>query len=176
MRAIALGIALALLGSQAWALQLTSANVVEGGSLALAQVHRRCGGGNQSPALSWSGAPSGTRSFALTLFDPDAGGGSGFWHWLVVDLPAGSSALPAGAGSGDGLPTGSVQRENDFGDAGYGGACPPSGSGLHHYRFTLYALDVSEVPVKAGTSGTDLNDYLKAHALATATLVGLYQR
>lgn len=163
-----------LVGTQAaGALELKSPDVTPGGSLSLAQVNSRCGGDNRSPALAWSGAPAGTKSFALTLFDPDARSGRGFWHWLVVDIPASAAGLPEGAGSGSGMPAGAGQGANDFGSAGYGGACPPPGSGAHHYEFTLYALGTPSVPEARDGA---LSSYLKSHALATATLTGTYQR
>jgi hypothetical protein len=154
-------------------MQLSSPDFTNGGRLALAQVNSRCGGGNRSPALSWTGATAAAKSFALTVFDPDAGGGRGFWHWIVFNIPATTISLPGGAGSGAGLPAGAAQADNDFGDAGYGGACPPAGSGLHHYEFTLYALGAPNIP---GGKGGDVVGYLKAHALATTTLTGTYQR
>jgi Raf kinase inhibitor-like YbhB/YbcL family protein len=157
-------------------MQLTSPAFTGGGRLALAQINTRCGGSNRSPALEWSGAPPGARSYALTLFDPDAGGGRGFWHWLVFDIPAGATGMPENAGGGNGLPKGAMQAENDFGEDAYGGACPPPGSGVHHYEFTLYALGVPNASFGAQTNGADLSAWLKTHALATATLVGLYSR
>ena len=157
-------------------MELTSSNIANGAKLSLAQVHTQCGGQNRSPALRWSGAPSGTRSFAVTLFDPDAGGGAGFWHWLVFDIPAATTGLPEGAGAGSGLPAGTELAANDFGDSGYGGACPPPGSGVHHYEFTLYALSTPHLPLRADVKGSDLSAYLKAHALASASLVGTYSR
>ncbi|MGH6876151.1 MAG: YbhB/YbcL family Raf kinase inhibitor-like protein [Rhizomicrobium sp.] len=155
---------------------LTSPDFANGAMLGIAQVNNRCGGQNQSPALRWSGAPESTRSYALTLFDSDANSGRGFWHWLVTDIPTGAAGLSEGAGSGNGLPAGAVQEENDFGAAGYGGACPPPGSSPHHYEFTLYALNVATVPIGTETNDSELAAYLKAHALATAKLVGLYKR
>jgi Raf kinase inhibitor-like YbhB/YbcL family protein len=158
----------------AGAMELSSSNIANGASLSADQVKDGCGGRNISPALSWSGAPADTRSFAVTMFDPDAHGG--WWHWVVLDLPASVQALPAGAGSGAGLPPGAMQGENDFGDASYGGACPPPDSGPHHYRFTVWALPVASVPVDAHAKGDDVAAYLKAHALAHAELVAVYER
>jgi len=163
-------------GPAAQALELRSPQFTDGGSLGVAQVNSRCGGGNGSPALTWSDAPAGTRSYALTVFDPDANHGHGFWHWLMVDIPAAALGLPPGAGSGTGLPAGASQVANDFGDKGYDGPCPPAGSGPHHYEFTLYALGVDGVPRNPETRGAALPAFLKSHALATATLIGLYQR
>jgi hypothetical protein len=158
------------------AMELTSPEIANGAKLSIAQVHTRCGGQNRSPALRWSGAPAGTRSFAVTLFDPDAGGGAGFWHWLIYDVPAGTTELPDGASAGNGLPSGAEQAANDFGDTGYGGACPPPGSGVHHYEFTLYALGVPKLPLGINANGAAIAAYLKAHSLSTATLVGTYSR
>jgi hypothetical protein len=154
-------------------MELASSDFTNGAMLSLAQVNSRCGGENRSPALAWSGAPGGTKSFALTLFDPDARGGRGFWHWLVFNIPAGTAALHEDAGAGNGLPAGAVQAANDFGEAGYGGACPPAGSGLHHYIFTLYAMGT---PTVSEAKGGALAANLKSHALATATLTGVYKR
>jgi Raf kinase inhibitor-like YbhB/YbcL family protein len=165
MRAIALAAMLVATGANA--MELSSANMANGAMLALAQVNTRCGGQNQSPQLSWSGAPQNTLSFALTAFDPDADAGHGFWHWLVVDMPASTHALTANA-----TPPG-TQEENDFGDRAYGGACPPAGSGLHHYVFTLYAIGAAHAP--AGKT-EEVASWLKSHALATAELTAVYQR
>lgn len=158
------------------AMVLTSADFANGGMLSLTQVNSRCGGENRSPELSWTGAPTSTKSFAVTLFDPDANHGNGFWHWLAFDISANTASLPEGAGSGTGLPAGAVQADNDFGTAGFGGACPPPGSGPHHYQFALYALDASKTPFGADAKSADAVQWFKAHALATATLTGLYRR
>jgi Raf kinase inhibitor-like YbhB/YbcL family protein len=176
MRIIVLAAILVLATGSAYAMQLSSPAFANRGRLALAQVNNRCGGSNRSPALEWTGAPSGAHSYALTLFDPDAGEGRGFWHWLVFNIAAGVTGLPEGASRGNGLPQGAMQAENDFGDAAYGGACPPSGSGVHHYEFTLYAVDVATVPSGEQMKSGDLVAYLKTHALATAQLVGIYSR
>jgi hypothetical protein len=158
---------------------LTSTDFAEGDRLALQQAFNGFGspGGNLSPALGWSGAPSATRSFALTVFDPDAPGG-GFWHWLAFDIPPRTTALPKGAGDarGRGMPAGSVQARNGFGQVGYGGPCPPPGDPPHHYRFMLFALDVDKLPVAAGAKPAAIADALRAHALAETTLTGLYAR
>lgn len=176
MRTILLAVILVLATGAAQAMQLGTPAFAKGGRLALAQVNNRCGGGNRSPALKWSGAPPGTSSYAVTLFDPDAGNGRGFWHWLVFNIPAGVASLPEGAATGNGLPQGAAQAENDFGDAAYGGACPPPGSGVHHYEFTLYAVGVPDAPFDAQANGADLRAWLKSHALGTATLVGVYSQ
>jgi len=158
------------------ALELASPDVTNGASLKLAQVNTHCGGENRSPALAWSGAPKGTASFAVTMFDSDANGGRGFWHWLVFDIPTTAPNLAAGAGSGSGLPGGAVQVDNDFGTAGYGGACPPPGSGSHHYTITVYALPTAQLPLGHNVGASAIATWLKGHSLATATLTGTYKR
>jgi len=125
-----------------------------------------CDGDDAPPPLNWSGAPEGTRSFALTVDDPDAPGGT-FTHWLLYDIPAGTTGLPA--------PPGGRSLRNGFGRAGYGGPCPPRGHGPHRYVFTLHALDVPSLSLR-GKSRQDLDDALGAHTLATANLVGRYER
>jgi hypothetical protein len=167
---------LALWSTAGQALELTSPDVANGAPLRIAQVHSRCGGENRSPALAWSGAPKATESYAVTMFDPDANGGRGFRHWLVFDIPQRAQNLPAGAGSESGLPNGAVQAQNDFGTPGYGGACPPPGSGTHHYMITLYALPAARLPLENNAAAPAIAAYLKAHALATATLTGTYKR
>jgi len=156
---------------------VTSPDFRNGGAIAMRQVFGQCGGQNVSPALSWSGEPAGTHSFAVTLFDPDAPGGSGWWHWSVFNIPASVHSLPEGAGSGGsaGLPPGAVQGRNDFGSGGYGGPCPPPGP-AHHYRVTIYAVKVPAVPLDAAAPGAAVGAALKADALATAELVGMFGR
>jgi Raf kinase inhibitor-like YbhB/YbcL family protein len=134
-----------------------------------------CTGGNLSPPLSWSGAPPQTKSFVLTMFDPDAPTGSGFWHRLVVNIPPTAAELPRGAGNtGVGLPAGALQTRTDFGKPGYGGPCPPAGS-TDNYRFTLFALDVDKLDVTADTSAAMIGFQLHFHAIANATLVAPYK-
>lgn len=137
-----------------------------------------CRGGNRSPHLRWEGAPAGTRSFAVTCFDPDAPTGSGFWHWVVVNIPPHVAELPADAGnpaSGK-LPAGALQVRTDFGRPGYGGPCPPEGDHPHRYFFTVYAVDLDQLPVTADTSPAVVGFHLHFHTLAKASLVGLYKR
>lgn len=165
------------LGSTAGqALELTSPDVANGAALHMAQVHSRCGGQDRSPALAWSGAPKGTGSYAVTMFDSDANGGAGFWHWLVFNIPASAQGLPAGAGSESALPNGAVQAQNDFGTPGYGGACPPPGSGTHHYAITLYALPAAQLPLGNNAGSAAVAAWLKSHALATAAVTATYKR
>ncbi len=112
-----------------------------------------CSGENISPELQWSNAPAGTKSFAVTVYDPDAPTGSGWWHWIVFNIPASVSRLTAGAGKNGPLPDGAVQGRTDFGTPGYGGACPPEGHGPHDYHFRVWALDVARLPLDEQASG-----------------------
>ena len=159
--------------AQASAMELASPDVAPGATLAKAQVHSECEGGNVSPALTWSGAPTATKSFVVTLFDPDAQGG--WWHWIVYNIPAAANGLSRGAGAGA-LPAGARMGRNDFGKSAYGGACPPPGSGAHHYRFTVWALGTNALPTEGATEGEFVGPYLTTHALASATLTATYER
>lgn len=137
-----------------------------------------CGGGNTSPQMKWEGAPAGTKSFALTCFDPDAPTGSGFWHWVVVNIPPGVAELPLGAGnpaSGK-LPAGALQVRTDFGKPGYGGPCPPEGDHPHRYVFTIHAVSMDQLPVTADTAAAVVGFYLNFNTLAKGSLMGLYKR
>lgn len=136
------------------------------------------GGRDESPPLSWSNAPAGTRSFAVTVFDPDAPGRGGFWHWAVLDIPAGTASLAAGAGErrGAGLPQGAFQLRNDGGKVGYLGAAPPKGHGPHRYVITVHALDTDTSGLDAGASPASLEAKLGPHTLARASLTGTYER
>ena len=159
---------------------LTSAEIAEGGTIAGGQTFNGfgCTGANISPSLSWKGAPAGTKSFALTMYDPDAPTGSGFWHWLVVNIPPTATTLPKGAGKPNAhlLPEGALQTRTDFGAPGYGGPCPPKGDKPHRYQFTLFALDVDKLPVDADASGAVVGFNLHFHTLAKAAFTGLYGR
>ena len=124
--------------------KLSSQDIADGEFMAKAQEFTGfgCVGGDLSPQLKWSGVPKGTKSFAITAYDADAPTGSGWWHWQIVNIPLNVTEVVAGAGSTtkDLAPTGSMQITNDYGSRGFGGACPPAGHGIHHYRFTVYAL------------------------------------
>ena len=135
-----------------------------------------CAGGNQSPQLSWSGAPEGAKSFALSCFDPDAPTGSGFWHWVAVNIPSSVSELAQGAGSGGGMPDGSLQTRTDFGAPGYGGPCAPEGDHPHRYIFTLHAVGLETLPVEADTSAAVIGFLLHFNTIEKAALMGLYKR
>lgn len=137
-----------------------------------------CTGGNLSPQLGWSGVPTGTESFAVTCFDPDAPTGSGFWHWVVVNIPSTVHALELGAGDpGAGkMPAGALEVRTDFGKPGYGGPCPPQGANVHRYVFTVHAVGLKTLPVTADTSAAVVGFYLNFNTLAKASLIGLYRR
>ena len=136
-----------------------------------------CAGGNKSPHLTWSDAPAGTKSFAITCYDPDAPTGSGFWHWLIVNIPANVSELAEGAGSADGkLPAGALQTRTDFGGPGYGGPCPPQGDHPHRYLFTVFAVKSDKLDVKADTSAAVVGFNLHFNTLARAEIMGLFKR
>jgi hypothetical protein len=135
-----------------------------------------CAGGNQSPHLKWSGAPAGTKSFAVHCFDPDAPTGSGFWHWLVVNIPADVTELKLGAGSAGGaLPKGALMTRTDFGKPGYGGPCPPEGAHPHRYIFTVFAVSET-LDVGADTSAAVVGFNLNFKTLAKAAIMGLFKR
>jgi len=129
-----------------------------------------CAGGNKSPHMRWSGAPAGTRSFAVTLYDPDAPTGSGFWHWLVVNIPGDVTELAVGAGSrGGDLPAGALQTRTDFGAPGYGGPCPPPGDHPHRYLFSVFAVKAERLDVNPDNSGAAVGFNLHFNMLAKAS-------
>jgi Raf kinase inhibitor-like YbhB/YbcL family protein len=140
-----------------------------------------CEGGNVSPALTWKGAPAGTKSFAITAYDPDAPTGSGWWHWVVFNIPASVTSLPQGAGdpAAGKLPAGAVQSRTDFGAPGYGGPCPPKGPSLkkpHRYIFTVFALKTDKIDLGPDASGALVGYMLNANTLAKASFTGTYGR
>jgi len=137
-----------------------------------------CAGGNKSPHLAWSGAPPGTKSFAVTCFDPDAPTGSGFWHWLVVNIPPNVTelALDAGNPKAGKLPAGALQTRTDFGAPGYGGPCPPPGDHPHRYLFTVFAVSQDKLQVAPDTSAAVVGFQLNFNTLAKAAIMGLYKR
>lgn len=150
---------------------VTSTGFTDGGTLPDAQVQAR---GNRSPQLSWSGAPEGTRSFAVTCYDPDAPTGSGFWHWTVANIPADVTELAEGASS-DGLPEGAVEGRTDFGEPGFGGAAPPPGHGPHRYIFTVFAVDTNRLDVTPENSGAVFGFNLHFHTLARASITATWE-
>jgi len=153
---------------------VTSTDITDGKPLPTAQMSGifGAGGSDTSPQLSWSGAPADTASFGLTVYDPDAPTGSGFWHWVVANLPADCSSLPTNAGDegGPGLPDGAYQLRNDAGLPRFLGAAPPAGHGPHHYIFTIHALDVADIGVGADAPPALLGFMMWQHTLAKASM------
>lgn len=162
------------------AFTLASTELREGEKLAIPQVSGIFGAGGEdhSPQLSWSGFPSETRSFALTMFDPDAPTVSGFWHWAVVNIPNTVTQLPTDAGneSGSALPHGAVQLPNDARLARYVGAAPPDGHGKHRYIFAVHALNVERLDIDAQATPAFLMFNLLDKTLARAFLTGWYEQ
>jgi Raf kinase inhibitor-like YbhB/YbcL family protein len=158
---------------------VTSTDCSDGVALSSPQVSgvMGAGGEDRSPHLSWSGFPEQTKSFAVTVYDPDAPTGSGFWHWVVANVPASVTELPSGAGDKDSpqLPAGAVQFRNDAGFAGYIGAAPPSGHGPHRYFVVVHALDTDDLGVPADASPAYVGFNLFGHTLARGTLVATYE-
>jgi Raf kinase inhibitor-like YbhB/YbcL family protein len=139
--------------------------------------HFGCDGKNMSPEITWSGTPTGTKSFVLAVWDSDAPKAGGFYHWMIVNIPSSAHNLPAGSGNLDkGLaPAGTAQLKNDYGEPGYGGPCPP-GHQLHHYHFLLYALKAEQVPIDQRTPPATAVTVFQKEVLAKAEIVATYHR
>ncbi|GAB2191142.1 YbhB/YbcL family Raf kinase inhibitor-like protein [Sessilibacter sp. MAH2] len=159
---------------------LTSKDIKEGEMMSKAQEFQGfgCEGGNASPQLSWSGAPEGTKSFALTVHDRDAPTGSGWWHWQVINIPADTTSLATNAGAAENgkLPEGSAQTRNDYGYKGFGGLCPPPGHGVHHYTFTIHALKVEKLEIPEDASAALAGYMINGNSLGSASIEALYER
>lgn len=165
--------AAALSGSaSAEAFTLNSPDIAEGQHLAQDFVFQGfgCEGGNTAPSLSWSDAPEGTESFAVTVYDPDAPTGSGWWHWFAFNIPADITSLPGG----DALPEGAVELTNDYGATGFGGACPPPGE-VHRYMFTVHALG-TVLEIDGSVSNALAGFMVNANSLASATITAVHTR
>jgi Raf kinase inhibitor-like YbhB/YbcL family protein len=166
--------------TQAGDFKLTSPEIKPGARLAEEQVFKGfgCEGGNVSPALDWKGAPKDAKSFAVIMYDPDAPTGSGWWHWVVFNLPADTAGLKKGAGDPKAglLPAGAVQSRTDFGQTGYGGPCPPVGHGRHRYIFTVHALKVDKLPLDENSPAAMVGYFLNQNSLGKAVLKGKYSR
>ena len=158
--------------------RVSAPDLVSKGRITTAHVFNGmgCNGQNISPALNWSNAPPGTKSFAVTAYDPDAPTGSGWWHWVMYNIPADATGLVAGAGNGRNAPRGSQEGRTDFGSKGYGGPCPPAGDKPHHYHFTVFALKVDKLDVPGDATAAYVGFNLNANKLATARVTGLYAR
>lgn len=162
------------------AFTLTSPDIAAGSTIA--QVFEfdgfGCSGKNQSPVLRWSGAPEGTKSFAVNVYDPDAPTGSGFWHWYVIDIPADVTELPADAGAkgGANLPKGARQIPNDYGIYAWGGVCPPPGDKPHRYIFTVHALSVERIEVPDDAPAALTGFMVNANTIAKASFTATYGR
>ncbi len=182
--AVAMMAACAIGGAPAHAeMTVASKDLAAGKPMAIEQVFDRfgCHGGNISPELAWSGAPQGTKSFAILAFDPDAPTGSGWWHWVVFNLPITATRVATDASRTGALPQGAIQSRSDFGIAAYGGACPPAGHGVHRYQFTVYALSVADLtagdfPLDANAPAAMVSFVVHAYALDHATIEVTYRR
>lgn len=172
---LTLGLALS---SAALAFDLSSKDIKPGSTLKPAQVFNGfgCTGDNMSPQLAWKNAPKDTKSFAVTVYDPDAPTGSGWWHWVVWDIPASVSELPAAIGKGGTLPAGAKEGRTDFGSTGFGGACPPVGHKVHRYIFTVHALKVEKLELPENPTAALVGYMLNANSLGKASFQAKYGR
>ncbi len=173
MKTALLFLSLGSIALQSQAMILTSKDIQEGSRMTNNFEFNGfgCNGKNLSPALAWSKAPKGTKSFAITAFDPDAPTNSGFWHWVAIDIPASVTQIPRG---GSKKLTFGKEMKNDYGSIGYGGACPPKGKGMHRYQFTLWALPVEKLAIQKDTSNAVIGFILNSSALDKKTLTSTY--
>jgi Raf kinase inhibitor-like YbhB/YbcL family protein len=162
------------------ALTLSSPDINPTGRSAQEQLYNGlgCSGGNTSPTLNWLGAPKGTKSFALSVYDPDAPTRTGFWHWVIFNIPPNVRSLPRGAGDpgSDRAPMGAVQIRTDFGAPGYMGPCQPKGGRPHRYIFTIFAVDVDKLDADEKASPALVAFNLYFHTLAEAQLTSVWGR
>lgn len=174
------GILIAAPCAQAQDFRLMSPSIESNALLPEEQIYDGfgCSGKNESPALQWTPGPKETRSYAITVYDPDAPTGSGWWHWVVYNIPATVHVLPAGAGdpSGNALPPGAIQGRTDFGTHAFGGACPPEGDEPHRYIFTVHALKTETIDVPADASAAMIGFMIHANSLGKASFTALYGR
>ena len=177
---LGIAVALSLAPLAAAAFSLESAEIKPNARIADAQVYNGfgCTGGNISPSLAWKNSPAGTKSYAITVYDPDATTGSGWWHWVVFNLPASTKSLPVGAGDGSGskLPPGTVESRTDFGKPGWGGPCPPQGDKPHRYIFTVYALKTDKLELAADSPAAMVGFMINANKLGKASFTATYGR
>ena len=160
--------------------RLKSTDIRPGATIGNAYVFNGmdCKGNNVSPELEWQGAPRGTKSYALTLYDPDAPTGSGWWHWVVYNIPGSANRLARSAGNSGGslLPKGTAQGNGDVGTPGYQGPCPSKGDRPHRYVFSLYALDTDRLDLPAAATAAYVGFNIHSHQLGKATLTAMYGR
>ncbi len=160
--------------------ELVSSDIQTGKPMPKAQEFKGfgCNGGNISPQLAWRDVPKGTKSFAVTAYDPDAPTGSGWWHWVAYNIPADVRELPSNAGNPAAqlAPTGMVQHRTDYGTTGFGGACPPKGDKAHRYQFRVFALDVDHLEIDPNSSDALVGFMINTHKIGEAQLEALYQR
>ncbi|MEP3196405.1 MAG: YbhB/YbcL family Raf kinase inhibitor-like protein [Lentilitoribacter sp.] len=157
--------------------QLQSQSIEEGSQLSNEFVFQGfgCEGGNLSPQLSWVNAPQGTKSFAITAYDPDAPTGSGWWHWNVVNIPSDVTSLELGASGTDNMPQGAQEIANDYGAKGFGGACPPPGE-VHRYIFTAHALSIEKIDLPEGASNALIGFMIGANTIKSSKITAVYNR
>jgi Raf kinase inhibitor-like YbhB/YbcL family protein len=165
-------------GKAASGFTVTSTDIAQGKPMTLKQVFNGfgCSGQNVSPELSWQNAPAGTQSFAIMAYDPDAPTGSGWWHWVVYNIPASTTSVPSGAGNAEkNLPAGTAQGRTDFGTKGYGGPCPPPGK-PHRYYFRVHALKVPKIDVPADATAALIGFNVNANTIEKSEIMATYGR
>ncbi|SKA64224.1 YbhB/YbcL family Raf kinase inhibitor-like protein [Enterovibrio nigricans] len=164
-----------LFATSPFAMNLSSPQITEGETLSKGQIFNSwgCKGDNHSPELRWENPPKGTKSYAVTMYDPDAPTGSGWWHWVMINIPGDVNGLRLDAGreGGANLPAGAQMQRNDFGFVGFGGACPPPDAPKHNYQITVYALDVESLGVPADGSPALAGYYILQHRIGEAQLI-----
>jgi hypothetical protein len=174
------GIIVVLVAGVAQAQEFTLKSDQIGGQLTIEQVFNGfgCTGKNISPELKWVNAPKTAKSFAVTVYDPDAPTGSGWWHWVIFNIPGDVNELKTSAGDPQKklAPSGSVQSMTDYGKPGFGGACPPIGDKPHRYIFTVFALDVPKLDLDEKAGAALVGFMLNQHAIAKASMVSYYGR
>ena len=175
MKHIGLSIALLAFSAHSYALELTSNDINEGQLMSSKFEYNGmgCSGGNLSPQLSWKNAPKGTKSFAITAFDPDAPTGSGWWHWTVLNIPADITSVAQGASGKVNI---GLETRTDYGKPGYGGVCPPEGDGMHRYQFTIWALPEAKIDLPSDISPAVVGFTLNKMAIDKAVLTATYVR
>jgi Raf kinase inhibitor-like YbhB/YbcL family protein len=167
---------LSLIGQRSFTLE---SNTLGGNSTSVEEFNGfGCTGENTSPQLSWSNAPEGTKSFAITMYDPDAPTGSGWWHWVVFDIPSNVNSLLKNAGNIEKelMPKDAIQSLTNYGVPGYGGPCPPENHGFHQYIITVHALKVDKLGLDKNTNPAIVGYYLWNNTIAKASIVTYYER